>query len=157
MNNFKQKRPHSPDSLTIRNYKRQRLLLDFQSLSITNGTNDQHQRNVNKYPATKDSKVINLNLSNELNLTIPTKFMNTLDKSTDNKVIYENWKSYLYKKNLQLIQWVDMKLVIYTIWFNWFSNLNDHTNLNINADMDMDDEYYNGEIDEDGDIDMDME
>lgn len=118
MNFFKSKRPHSPDSIGIQNYKRRRLVEDFASLSLSS----------ERRPSVESTSNVTNILSGDIlvptSTTVKKKLLDISHKEHSNKsnaeVIYGRILEWIKEDTFQLTKWVDWKHVVYMLWYNWY-------------------------------------
>ncbi|AET37418.1 uncharacterized protein Ecym_1168 [Eremothecium cymbalariae DBVPG len=157
MSSFKMKRPHSdPNDITI--YKRQKLILDLENLSISDGP----LKKV-KYCALEPAKESDPSNSLDYQL-IPQAIKGQIwdllrnlddddDESASQQQIYRTiWES-VYGSNLQLVKWVNWGAYLYNSWFLWYHQkmaMSETTVIASDIEMDTSD----SEVDE---MEIDME
>ncbi|SCU84927.1 LADA_0D04698g1_1 [Lachancea dasiensis] len=123
MPTFRMKRPRSPDSAGISNYKRQRLIEDLQNLSISD-----------KSPSTPvagvtTAKVVPDALNDEIWKAVS-------GQRTAGDDIYGQLWSRIRSSNLQVIKWYDGPKLVYLSWLFWFQR---ETN---SKEMEVEDIYH---------------
>lgn len=151
---FKIKRPHSPDHIGIRNYKKQRLIFDLENLSLHDDKNIQRQRhlqNSRRYPQyTEDSTSEGLYVPQTAS-GHPLKLLESEGSVlSDSELIYHKLKRVLREKSLQVIRWSDPRWLLYNQWFRWFQ-------LHYESDLCMlsPEDRGSTKLDMEGDIEMD--
>lgn len=113
------KRPRSPDLIGIDNYKKQRLLQEFENLRISNATISKTQQGKQNLGLSSLRNVINKKM-----WTIVEKEMS---QNSGNDQIYKHIWDTVRASNLRIIKWYDWRQILYYTWLNWFQNM---TNLN---------------------------
>ncbi|CAR27675.1 hypothetical protein ZYGR_0N01590 [Zygosaccharomyces rouxii] len=116
---FKLKRPHSPDSVGVNNYKKQRLIQDFEKLSLKDSSHGAQSQVV----------TANNNLLDEIGIgiiSIPKdvkkrvrRLRNSSGTYNDEKLIYEKLREAIRNEHLQIIRWQDPLHVVYQQWLRW--------------------------------------
>lgn len=110
------KRP-CPVDTTLDSYKRQRLIADFENLSLTDSLSGGNL-------ASGDN--------NNLGTIVPTRIQlpqsvkkklaggeSILDHTTDRTIIYAKIRDWIKEEALQMVKWVDWPLRIYHLWMQW--------------------------------------
>lgn len=124
---FKSKRPHSPynssDATGILNYKRIKLIEDFERLSLGGDAKydrDAYARDMAS-PVTKmvDTQ-INLPKSVKNKLIREEFKQHDADNATPDDIIYAKIRDWIREDAMQLVPWVDLKKLLYNQWFQWF-------------------------------------
>ncbi|AJW02239.1 hypothetical protein H806_YJM1386P00187 [Saccharomyces cerevisiae YJM1386] len=115
--NHIRKRNHSPDPIGIDNYKRKRLIIDLENLSL----NDKGPKNGHA----DDNNLIHNNIV--FTDAIDDKALKEIIKCStskrgDNDLFYDKIWERLREKRLQIIKWVDYKEIAYLSWWKWFHN-----------------------------------
>ncbi|CAL9738183.1 hypothetical protein MOSE0_N05160 [Monosporozyma servazzii] len=127
---FKSKRPHSPyisnDATGISNYKRVKLIQDFERLSLGGDVKydrDAYARDMAS-PITKmvDTQ-INLPKSVKNKLIREGLNQHNTDNVTADEIIYAKIRDWIREDAMQIIPWVDWKILLYNQWFQWFQGL----------------------------------
>lgn len=151
---FKVKRPYSPDTIGINNYKRQRLIQDFENLSISLSDDSS---TYGRSSSSNRGWRVNLPSRDNRRSSNRNKGGGTPIDMNEYQFIYEKWKEQIQFENLQIVKYVNWKLVIYGIWLSWFNAL-PYDNIDADIVMDYSSAFSNsdiGYIDNDIDIDMD--
>lgn len=128
MTSFKLKRPHSPfdynnDSVGISNYKRQKLIEDFERLSIgeVKYDEDAYIKDVGS-PVTKIVSA-HINLPDSVkNKVIREEMNNIRELNTTDDIIYSKIRDWIREDAMQIVPWIDWKYHIYTMWWRWFQS-----------------------------------
>ncbi|KAG0673813.1 hypothetical protein C6P43_001029 [Kluyveromyces marxianus] len=135
---FKMKRPRSPDLIGIENYKRQRLIYDFEHLSLGSRSND----GVKKHKLDSGLSSFKTVVSKRMWEAVERE----LSGSNKNDKLYEKIFEQLRQYSMQIIKWYDWRTVIRDMWTKWciYKNISilgytfSNTNGNLDADMDID-------------------
>ncbi|CAI4036806.1 hypothetical protein SMKI_16G1040 [Saccharomyces mikatae IFO 1815] len=113
--NHIRKRNHSPDPIGIDNYKRKRLIIDLENLSLSDkgpkkvhlDDNNHVQNNIAFSDSIRDKALREI-------------LKCSANKSHDNESFYDRiWERFREEK-LQVIKWADYKEVVYLNWWRWF-------------------------------------
>lgn len=115
--NHIRKRNHSPDPIGIDNYKRKRLIIDLENLSLDD-TGPKKARE-------DDNNLVHNNIA--FSDAIHDKALKDIIKSSTGNdhhggSIYDKIWERLREERLQVIKWVDYKEVAYSNWWRWFHN-----------------------------------
>ncbi|CAI4053380.1 uncharacterized protein SKDI_16G2010 [Saccharomyces kudriavzevii IFO 1802] len=115
--NHIRKRNHSPDPIGIDNYKRKRLIIDLENLSL----NEKGPKST----YSDDSNLIHSNIA--LSDDIHDKALKEIikystGKNHDSGSIYDRIWERLREEKLQVIKWADYKKVAYLNWWMWFQD-----------------------------------
>lgn len=114
---FKKKRAYSPDSIGIANYKRQRLIEDFENLRL-----------VENHPTV--SKSNKFTVPTAVKITTSNILKKTRSSDYGDK-FYLKIREQLLIEKLQVINWIDQRIMVYKIWVQWFNqNFNRYISLN---------------------------
>lgn len=163
------KRPHSPEYaqsqyMSARNYKRQKLLQDFENLAISpyqlkkkifkkgssSGTSSASEFNSSEESLKNSGIAISKNLLSELQNFIELKVKNG-SSLKDFKVI-ESIRTKIIESNMQVVPYVCMSKFLYEQWKKWFLLKNPFhavfNDFNINVDA------VNSEDKNDDDVEM---
>lgn len=125
---FKLKRPHSPhtsnDAIGISNYKRARLIEDFERLSLGDGVAKYDQEAYIKDIGSPVTKVVpaRINLPKSVRNKLIREELNHVDTdhATTDEIIYSKLREWLREESLQMTVWMDWKRVLYQMWLRWF-------------------------------------
>lgn len=163
MPTFKLKRPHSIENIGINNYKRRKLISDFESLSLTDK------------PPPITPPVTNI-IANAINLpkSVKNRLLSTDRDNSDNSfsedILNSKILDWIKEDSLKLVKWVDWRYAIYVNWCNWYKIMTHFNGMVSNdkccsqvsnvrspiIDIDMD-TYDDINVDEDVDMDVDMD
>ncbi|CAL9732686.1 hypothetical protein MOUN0_O03620 [Monosporozyma unispora] len=127
---FKLKRPHSPhnssDAIGISNYKRIRLIEDFERLSL--GGNVSYDRDAyTRDMGSSVTKVVDtqINLPKSVKNKLIREELNQQDSghATADEIIYSKIRDWIREDAMQIVRWVDWKTLLYEQWLKWFQTL----------------------------------
>ncbi|AQZ17201.1 YPL071C [Zygosaccharomyces parabailii] len=110
---FKLKRPHSPDILGLHNYKKQRLIEDFENLSLNDGP---RRSKASAFPkALKDIDVISIPKEVQKH----AERLRSSGEYTHEQLIYEKVREAMRNEAMQVVEWYDPQNVAYLQWREW--------------------------------------
>ncbi|CDO95143.1 unnamed protein product [Kluyveromyces dobzhanskii CBS 2104] len=109
---FKLKRSRSPDPIGISNYKKQRLIYDFENLSLGPQTNICAER-------TKIDTGLNP-LRDVVNKRMWAAVERELSNANKNDKMYEKIFDQVRQFNSQVIKWYDWRILLFDSWKKWF-------------------------------------
>lgn len=129
---YKLKRPHSPingsDSIGILNYKRIKLIEDFERLSLSDNNTVKHDRDPYAKnmcnPVTKVVKT-KINLPKSVKSKVIRKVLSVhrdKDHMDSNEIIYSRIYDWIREDSMKLIPWVDWRDKIYKMWLHWYKD-----------------------------------
>ncbi|EJS41364.1 YPL071C [Saccharomyces arboricola H-6] len=113
--NHIRKRNHSPDPIGIDNYKRKRLIIDLENLSL----NEEGPKNLDP----DDSNLIQNNIAYSdviHDKALKDIIKQSTGKNYDGGSVYDKIWERLREDRLQVIKWADYKEVAYLNWWRWF-------------------------------------
>lgn len=132
MTYYKLKRPHSPvnsgDSIGILNYKRIKLIEDFERLSLSdnnavNYDRDSYIKDMGN-PVTKLVKA-KINLPKSVKNKVIRKILSAYrdkDQMDGEVLICSRIYDWIKEDSMKLIPWVDWKGTIYEMWLRWYQD-----------------------------------
>ena len=146
MKKFKIKRPHTPEHETLQEYKKRRLIEEFERLSLSTGP-------TKLYGNPEPTKVV----SEGIRLIKPAKkkaeetLISDGSRGKYDPILYETIEFFRFQV-YQITKWYDWRKVLYLQWYRWFRSINKlrdaYTDMDIdtdvNADMIMDVEECSG-------------
>lgn len=131
---FKLKRHHSPfersGSIGISNYKRIKLIEDFEKLSLSdNNTTIRYDRD--SYikdmgnPVTQIVKT-KINLPKSIKNRIVRNVLSDprdRDQIDNDGIVYSRIYDWIREESMKLIPWIDWRKQIYQMWLRWYQNI----------------------------------
>ncbi|GAV53667.1 hypothetical protein ZYGR_0AK01690 [Zygosaccharomyces rouxii] len=155
-NRFKLKRAHSPESVGINNYKKQRLIQDFERLSLKDSSRGAQSQVVASNNNLLDHIGIDI-ISIPKDVKERVRRLRNTNTYNDEKLVYEKLREAIRNEHLQIIRWHDPLEIVYQQWLRWIQSrwvawpaqpyLNDNDNDIYN--------YNNSYGGYDSDVDMD--
>ena len=133
---FKIKRPHTPEHEVLQEYKKRRLIEEFERLSLSTGP-------TSLYGSPEPTKVV----SEGIRLIKPAKkkaeetLISDGPRAKYDPILYETIEFFRFQA-YQITKWYDWRKVLYLQWYNWFrciSKLSDaYMDMDVNMDMNID-------------------
>lgn len=112
------KRPYPADSVGLDNYKRQKLIEDFENLSLTD----------RKPSHGNDDGVLSTVATTRIHIPelVKKKLMNNeggiRDSTNDRTIIYAKIIDWMKEETMQLVKWNNWPLIVYHNWMNWIQH-----------------------------------
>lgn len=158
---FKMKRTRSPDLVGISNYKRQRLIQDFENLSLGTQSADR----VIFHEQTDGISAFGDVLNEKLWSVVEREM-----RQNDNDRTYENLWNKVKEYNMQIIRWYSWPHILYDTWRKWIQSNMQRNRKAMGIDMEIDECFDREESlflnnrgystplnDTDMDVDMDVD
>lgn len=112
---FKLKRSHSPDFGGFSNYKKQKLIQDFERLSLRDSSQNQIVDANNRL---LDKIGIGL-ISIPKDVKKCVKGLRDNNTYTDERLVYEKLREVIQNEHSQVVRWYDPFEVVYQQWLRW--------------------------------------
>ncbi|CAH00092.1 uncharacterized protein KLLA0_E23343g [Kluyveromyces lactis] len=155
---FKMKRSRSPDPIGIDNYKKQRLIYDFENLSLAPRGTDGIKKHKIDSGLNSFKAVVNKRMWDVVE--------RELSGSNKNDKIYERIFDHVRQFNSQVIKWYDWRSVVASLWVKWYQqhspkldevDMNVETAADSRVDLAPNLMHRNDEFDHNADMDIDMD
>lgn len=112
---FKLKRPHSPDILGLHNYKKQRLIEDFENLNLNDGP-----RRPRGYANVLPDSLEEIGI-----IRVPPEVqkharkLRSSENYTDERLLYDKLRETIRHEAMKIVLWCDPLQVAYMQWLEW--------------------------------------